>query len=198
MKANLTIAPPSSESKHSKQQKAACTSKLTLSCDDSSIQFALGTISVIGYHPAKKNKILRSYLNRLSTYGSGAVAVISRISEADESESTKYTKFRILRCDFEIEKMKAIIEELASAKLSEIVVIDYLQLMRSTSKVGTRAQQLAHCICVLSEVAKKYQLAIVVLSQMNQNKFPESRLSERNIRELADFSKVRELMLACE
>ena len=60
---------------------------------------------------------------------------------------------------------------------SGLVIIDYLQLMKLSSKLDNRVQEISYLTRSLKILAKEFQLPIIVLSQLSRN--VESRTNKR-------------------
>lgn len=58
-----------------------------------------------------------------------------------------------------------------------LVIIDYLQLMKTTSKIENRAQEISEVTRSLKILAKEFEVPIVLLSQLSRN--VESRVNKR-------------------
>jgi len=57
------------------------------------------------------------------------------------------------------------------------VIIDYLQLMKTTSKIDNRAQEISEVTRSLKILAKEFEVPIILLSQLSRN--VESRVNKR-------------------
>jgi replicative DNA helicase len=58
-----------------------------------------------------------------------------------------------------------------------LVIIDYLQLMKTTSKIENRAQEISEVTRSLKILAKEFEVPIILLSQLSRN--VESRVNKR-------------------
>ncbi len=76
-----------------------------------------------------------------------------------------------------IHELRAKVRHLRKEHDIGLVVVDYLQLMSSTSKLGSREQEIAEISRGLKAIAKELRLPVVALSQLNRGL--ESRTDKR-------------------
>ena len=75
---------------------------------------------------------------------------------------------------------------LTKNKKGGLIIIDYLQLMKSNLKIENRVQEISYITRDLKIIAKEFEIPIILLSQLSRN--VETRINKRPM--LSDLRKV--------
>jgi replicative DNA helicase len=76
-----------------------------------------------------------------------------------------------------------------------LVMVDYLQLMRETSKFQTRHLEVSHIIRRMKEIAKSLEIGIIVISTLNRSADEHSRPSSSQLKESGDIEYAADSIL---
>ena len=76
-------------------------------------------------------------------------------------------------------EIKAKLRRLQKKRGLDLVIIDYLQLLRGVGRAESRVQEISQISCQLKELAKEFQVPILALSQLSRSL--ESRADKRSM-----------------
>jgi replicative DNA helicase len=171
------------------------------------VAIARGASQTVGVHSFSLEDIREAYADRLIAAGCRVPAESLRRVEfnAGDLDRMKTGLPRLLeeqtwlvddRSGVTAEEVVRSVRRARKANNTQIVLVDYLQLMKASS-IGNRAERIGHSLQVLADAAKQDRMSYVVFSQLNREceRRDDKRPMLSDLKESGDIEDKAKLVL---